>query len=74
MDGFYGRNSCLLTELENRGLTFVADIPVNTYVYVEKPVVGIPEKKGTRGRKPTVPRVLNTSSTRVESLSNSVEG
>jgi SRSO17 transposase len=74
MDGFYGRNPYLLTELENRSLTFVADIPVNTYVYVEKPVVGIPEKKGTRGRKPTVPKVLNTSSTRVQSLSNSVEG
>lgn len=74
MDGFYGRNSELLTELESRGLTFVADIAVNTHVYVEKPVVGIPEKKGTSGRKPTVPRVLNTYLTRVRSLSNSVEG
>ena len=74
MDGFYGRNPYLLSELENRGLIFVADIPVNTHVYIEKPVVGIPEKKGTRGRKPTVPKVLNTLSITVESLSDSVEG
>ena len=74
MDGFYGKNPELFTEPESRDLTFVADIAVNTHVYVEKPVVGIPGKKGIRGRNPTVPRVLNTSSTRVESLSNSVEG
>jgi SRSO17 transposase len=74
MDGFYGRNPYFLTELESRGLTFVADIPVNTHVYVEEPVAGIPVKKGTRGRKPTVPKVLNTSSIKVESLSSSVEG
>jgi hypothetical protein len=50
------------------------DIPVNTHVYIEKPVIEIPEKKGTRGRKHTVPKVLNTSSITVESLSNLVEG
>ena len=61
MDGFYGENPELLTELESRGLTFVANIAVDTLVYIEKPLVGIPEKKGTRGRKPAIPRVLNTA-------------
>ena len=74
MDGFYGENPELLTELESRGLTFVADIAVDTLVYVEKPVAEIPAKKGIRGRKPTIPRVLNTLSTRVDCLSSSNEG
>jgi SRSO17 transposase len=72
MDGFYGENPKLLTELENRGLTFVADIAVNTLVYIEKPLVLVPEKKGTRGRKPVIPRVLNTLPIRVDSLSSSI--
>jgi hypothetical protein len=74
MDGFYGGNPELLTELESRGLTFVADMAVDTLVYVEKPVVEIPAKKGIRGRNPIIPRVLNTFSTRVDSLSRSIEG
>ena len=64
----------MLTELENRGLTFVADIAIDTKVYVQKPIVGIPEKKGKRGRLPTIPKVLNLSSIRVDSLSSSIEG
>ena len=36
MDGFYGENPELLTELENRGVTFVADIASNTQVYLEQ--------------------------------------
>jgi hypothetical protein len=39
-----------------------------------KPVAEIPAKKGIRGRKPTIPRVLNTLSKRVDSLSRSIEG
>ena len=74
MDGFYGENPILLTELENRGLTFVADIAIDTKVYVQEPIVGIPEKKGKRGRMPTIPKVLNLSSIRVDSLSSSIEG
>ncbi|AKB51467.1 Mobile element protein [Methanosarcina barkeri str. Wiesmoor] len=74
MDGFYGENPELLTELENRGLTFVADVAVDTLVYIEEPLVGIPEKKGTRGRKPTISKVLNTLSTRIDSLSSSIDG
>jgi SRSO17 transposase len=74
MDGFYGKNSELLTKLENRGLTFVADIPSNTQVYLEKPLVGIPSRKGKKGREPTTPKVLNTTPINVSSLSGRVEG
>ncbi len=74
MDGFYGENPMLLTELEKRGVTFVADIASNTQVYLEESVVGIPDKKGSRGRPPTVPKVLNTSPVKVSSLSSLEDG
>jgi SRSO17 transposase len=74
MDGFYGENPTLLTELENRGLTYVADVAFDTQVYVQEPIVGIPEKKGKIGRKPTNHIALNVSPVIVESLSSSVEG
>ena len=70
MDGFYGENPALLTELETRNITFVADIASNTQVYLEEPVIGIPEKKGARGRLPTIPKVLNTLPVKVSSLSS----
>jgi len=59
MDGFYGENPELLTGLENRSLTFVSDIAVDTLVYIEKPIAETLAKKGVRGRKPTIPKVLN---------------
>jgi SRSO17 transposase len=74
MDGFYGENPALLNELENRGVIFVADIASNTQVYLEKPFVKIPEKKGSRGRPPTKQKVLNTSPVKVDSLSSSGDG
>jgi SRSO17 transposase len=74
MDGFYGENPVLLTELEYRRITFVADIPSNTQIYLEKPVVGIPEKKGPKGKSPTIPQVLNTTPVKVSSLSSKEDG
>lgn len=74
MDGFYGENPTLLNELENRGITFVADIASNTQVYLEKPVVGIPEKKGSRGSLPSKLKVLNTLPVKVSSLSSLGDG
>ena len=74
MDGFYGENPELLTEIEKRGITFVADIASNTQVYLENPIIGIPEKKGSRGRIPTVPKVLNTSPVKVSSIASLKDG
>lgn len=74
MDGFYGENPALLNELENRGVTFVADIASDTQVYLEEPVVGIPEKKGSRGRPPSKLKVMSTSPVKVSSLSSSEDG
>ena len=74
MDGFYGENPTLLNELENRGVTFVADIASDTQVYLEEPVVGIPEKKGSRGRPPSKLKVLSTSPVKVNSFSSLGDG
>ena len=74
MDGFYGENPTLLNELENRGVIFVADIASDTQVYLEEPVVGIPEKKGSRGRPPSKLKVLSTSPVKVNSISSLGDG
>jgi hypothetical protein len=71
---FYGENPTLLTELENRDITFVADIASNNQVYPEEPVVGIPDKKGSRGRLHSKLKVLNTSPVEVSSLSSPGNG
>ena len=59
-DCLYGRNHNLRWELEERNLLYLADIPVNMRLYVEKPVTGIPSKPtGAKGRKPSKWKVLN---------------
>ena len=39
-------------------MVYIADIPVNTRVWLNKPETGIPARKGDRGRIPTKERVL----------------
>ena len=58
MDAHYGEQPWLLTRMETEGMVYVADIPSNTRVYLEKPTVGIPPRQGTTGRLPSKPRVL----------------
>jgi len=42
-DSLYGRDSHFRAELEAEQLTYVLDVPINTHVYLNKPVVGVPE-------------------------------
>jgi len=59
-DDFYGQSPWLRDQTTDAGLTYMADVPSNTQVYLEKPVLGIPAPKpGRRGPKPTRLRVLN---------------
>ena len=53
MDSLYGRSLGLLAKLESRGLTFSADIPNDTLVYKQAPVLYLPTKKAGRGRANT---------------------
>lgn len=57
MDAHYGQQPWLLSRMEAAGLSYMADIPGHTRVYVEAPTVEIPPRRGPRGRSPTKPRV-----------------
>jgi SRSO17 transposase len=59
-DSVYGRDSQFRADLDAEGVIYVADIPKNTQVYLERPVVGIPERPpGKRGRPFSKLQVLN---------------
>lgn len=59
-DDLYGQSTWLRDKMRKAGLTYMADVPKNTLVYLQKPVLGVPKPKpGQRGRKPTCLRVLN---------------
>jgi len=47
-DGFYGRDSHLLEFIEQRGLTYCAEVPCNTNVFTQKPSGDSRPKKITR--------------------------
>jgi SRSO17 transposase len=54
-DTLYGRSYWLRRKMSAAGLVYYADVPVDTKVYLEKPIVGLPpNKKGRRFRKPRV--------------------
>ena len=59
-DSLYGRNIQFRADLDAEGLIYMADIPVNTQVYLHKPMVGIPETPpGKKGRPFTRWQVLS---------------
>ena len=58
MDCFYGEQPWLRNRLDSEGLIFISDIPCDTRVWLRLPRTGIPEKKGSRGRRPVREKVL----------------
>jgi SRSO17 transposase len=59
-DDLYGRSTWLRDQLDEAGLIYMADVPRNTQVYLQKPVLGVPDPvPGRRGPKPTRIQVLN---------------
>lgn len=59
-DDVYGRSTWLRDKVAGAKLIYMADVPRTTQVYLEKPVLGVPERRpGQRGRPPTRLRVLN---------------
>lgn len=59
MDCFYGEQSNLRKKLDEEGLVYIADIPRDTRVWIKFPEIGVPERKGNRGRIPSRKRVLD---------------
>jgi len=72
MDCLYGRSSWLRNNIDGLKKIYCADIPCDQRVWLQKPTVGIPEKKGRRGPTPTKKQVLDGVSFRVEELKERV--
>lgn len=70
MDGFYGQQPEILNELDEAGEVYFADIPSDTRVYLEYPDIGIPVKKGKKGKNPSKIRVLEDTAIEVRELLN----
>lgn len=59
-DDLYGRSTWLRDKMDEDEILYMADVPRTTQVYLEKPILGVPERPpGRRGPKPTRLRVLN---------------
>lgn len=68
MDAHYGQQAWLLSRLARENIEYMAEIPSDTRVYLEYPAVGIPERKGNRGRRASKSRVLNGQPIEVRAL------
>jgi SRSO17 transposase len=53
MDSFYGQQPWFLDKLDGENFLYIADIPNDTRVWLERPKVEVPKRKGDRGRHPT---------------------
>jgi SRSO17 transposase len=59
-DSLYGRDHQFRADVDAEGLLYMADVPVDTQVYLSQPVVGIPETPpGKKGRPFSQWRVLS---------------
>lgn len=58
-DALYGRDMKFRAELRNDGILYMADVPYNTKVYLNKPKLEIPKKKSNRGRNPQKVQVVS---------------
>jgi SRSO17 transposase len=68
MDAHYGQQTWLLSRLTMENIEYMAEIPADTRVYLTYPPVGLPDRKGNKGRKPSKNRVLDSQSIEVRSL------
>ncbi len=68
-DCLYGRSGWLRTQLRTAELTYMAEIPCDTQVYLQEPVLGVPPRRSSRGRPPSRLQVLSEApAVTVESL------
>lgn len=75
MDDFYGRDSWLRNKIDTHGLIYIADIPCNLGVWLERPKTGVPSRKeAVRGRNPTREKVIEgTDPMKVKDLKDQLE-
>jgi SRSO17 transposase len=58
-DALYGRDSQFRADVDAEGVRYAAQVPADTAVYLSEPRVGLPPKRGKRGRRRTRRRVLS---------------
>lgn len=59
-DEFYGRSAWLRHKMDRAHIVYMADVPKDTKVYLQRPQIGVPQPQtGHPGRPPTRPRVLS---------------
>src|SRR5262252_744792 len=58
-DALYGRDSQFRADVDAEGVRYAAQVPADTLVYLSEPRVGLPPKRGKRGRRRTRLRVLS---------------
>lgn len=58
-DTLYGRSHWLRRKVAGLKRTYMADVPADEQVYLNEPVVGVPERKAGRSRPPTRRCVLS---------------
>lgn len=70
-DAVYGRDSLFRAALDKDKIPYIADVPSDYPVYVERPEVGVPPRRSDRGPAPSNRQVLNgVESVRASSLVN----
>jgi SRSO17 transposase len=67
-DSRYGRSGWLRTQVRQANQRYMAEVPADTAVYLEKPTLGLPPCQGKRGRKPTWVPVLAGETVRADNL------
>jgi len=58
-DALYGRDSQFRADVDAAGVWYAAQVPADTHVYLSEPRVGVPERRGKRGRPRTRLHVLS---------------
>jgi SRSO17 transposase len=67
-DSLYGRSGWLRAQVRDAGAVYMVEVPMDTQVYLERPVLGVPERRSKRGRPPTQVQVLQGEAVPVDSL------
>lgn len=55
-DGFYGHDSQFRSRIDAMNLFYMLDIHSTDCVFMQKPTIGVPEKKSQKGRTPSLPK------------------
>ena len=72
-DAFYGRSGTFRAQIRKAGRLYMAEIPEDTLVYLERPTLGVPERTSRKGPAPSRVRVLTGEAVPVSTLGASEE-